>query len=59
LKGFRQYEDDRGSGAIEEVAVAKVIAFSIPNTFRKPLKVVPDFQLGEVIEFCPQTKKSA
>jgi hypothetical protein len=46
-------------GAIEEVAVAKVIAFYVPNNFRKPLKWVPEFRRGKVIEFCPQTKKSA
>jgi len=46
-------------GAIEEVAVAKVVAFYVPNNFRKPLKRVPEFQRGKVIEFCSQTKKSA
>jgi hypothetical protein len=46
-------------GAIEEVAVAKVIAFHVPTNFRKPLKGVPEFQPAKVIEFCPQTKKSA
>ena len=45
--------------AIEEVDVAKVIAFYVPNNFRKPLKGVPEFQRGKVIEFCPQAKKSA
>jgi hypothetical protein len=42
-----------------EVAVAKVIALYAPNTFRKPPKGVPEFEGGEVIEFCGQTKKSA
>jgi hypothetical protein len=46
-------------GGIEEVAVAKVIAFYVPIRFRKPLKWVPEFQRGKIIEFCPQTKKSA
>jgi hypothetical protein len=46
-------------GAIEEVAMARVIAFYVPNNFRKPLNGVPKFQRGKVIEFCPQTKKSA
>jgi hypothetical protein len=45
--------------AIEEVGVAKVIEFYIPNNCRKPLKWVPEFQRGKLIEFCPQTKKSA
>ena len=44
--------------AIEEVAVARVIEFYIPNNCRKPLKWVPEFQRGKLIEFCPQTKKS-
>jgi hypothetical protein len=46
-------------GAIEEVAVPKVIAFYVPNSFRRPLKGIPELRRGEVIEFCPQTKKSA
>jgi hypothetical protein len=46
-------------GAIEEIAVARVIAFYVPTNFRKPLKGVPKFQPGKVIEFCSQTKKSA
>jgi hypothetical protein len=43
----------------KEVAVAKVIEFYIPNSFRKTLKWVPELQRGKIIEFCPQTKKSA
>jgi len=39
--------------------VAKVIEFYIPNSFRKTLKWVPELQRGKIIEFCPQTKKSA
>jgi hypothetical protein len=46
-------------GAIEEVAVAKVIAFYIPKNFRKSFKWVPELQRGQILEFCPQTKKSA
>jgi len=46
-------------GAMEEAAVAKVIAFYVPNNFRKPLKWIPEFERGKIIEFCPQTKKSA
>jgi hypothetical protein len=43
---------------IEEVA-ANVIEFYVPNNCRKPLKWVPEFHRGKIIEFCPQTKKSA
>jgi hypothetical protein len=46
-------------GAIEEVAMAKVIEFYIPKNFRKTLKWVPELQRGKILEFCPQTKKSA
>jgi hypothetical protein len=47
------------SGAIKEVAVAKVIEFYIPTNFRKSRKWVPKPQCGKIIEFCPQRKKSA
>ena len=47
------------SGAIEEVVMAKVIEFYIPKNFRKSFKWVPELQRGKIIEFCPQTKKSA
>jgi hypothetical protein len=43
----------------EEVAMAKVIEFYIPRNFRKSFKWVPELQRGRVLEFCPQTKKSA
>ena len=39
--------------------MAKVIEFHIPKNFRKPLRTVAQPQLGKVIEFCPQTKRSA
>jgi len=44
---------------IEGVVMAKVIEFYIPTNFRKPMKWVPAMACGKVIEFCPQTKKSA
>ena len=47
------------SGAIEEVAMAKVIEFYIPKNFRRSFKWVPELQRGKILEFCPQTKKSA
>ena len=47
------------SGAIEEVVMAKVIEFYIPKNFRKSFKWVPELQRGKILEFCPQTKKSA
>jgi hypothetical protein len=43
----------------KEVAMAKVIEFYIPKNFRKSLKWVPELQRGRILEFCPQTKKSA
>jgi len=42
---------------IEETVMAKVIEFYVPKNFRKPLKTQP--QLGKIIEFCSQTKRSA
>jgi len=39
--------------------MAKVIEFYVPMKFRKPLKWAPQLQCGKVIEFCPQTTKSA
>ena len=39
--------------------MAKVIEFYIPKNFRKILGAVAPPQLGKIIEFCPQTKKSA
>ena len=43
----------------KEVAMAKVIEFYIPKNFRKSFKWVPKLQRGKILEFCPQTKKSA
>ena len=39
--------------------MAKVIEFYTPKNFRKPLTTVAPPQLGKIIEFCGQTKKSA
>ena len=39
--------------------MAKVIEFYIPKNFRKPLRTSPQPQLGRIIEFCSQTKRSA
>jgi len=39
--------------------MAKVIEFSVPKNFRRPLKWAPQMQCAKVIEFCSQTKKSA
>jgi len=39
--------------------MAKVIEFYIPTNFRKPLRTSSQPQLGKIIEFCPQTKRSA
>ena len=39
--------------------MAKVIEFYIPTNFRKALRTVAQPQLGKIIEFCAQTKRSA
>ena len=39
--------------------MGKVIEFYIPKNFRKPFRTLAQPQLGKIIEFCPQTKKSA
>jgi hypothetical protein len=39
--------------------MAKVIEFYIPTNFRKPLRRSRQPQLGKLIEFCSQTKRSA
>src|SRR5208282_1204280 len=44
---------------IQEIVMAKVIEFYMPKNFRKPLRTVDQPQLGKIIEFCPQTKRSA
>jgi hypothetical protein len=43
----------------KEVATAKVIEFCIPKNFRKSFKWIPELQRGKILEFYPQTKKSA
>ena len=45
--------------SIQEIVMAKVIEFYIPKNFRKPLRTAAQPQLGKIIEFCPQTKRSA
>ena len=44
---------------IQEIVMAKVIEFYIPTNFRTPLRTSPQPQLGRIIEFCSQTKRSA
>jgi len=39
--------------------MAKVIEFYIPKNFRKALRTAAPLQPGKIIEFCPQTKRSA
>jgi hypothetical protein len=39
--------------------MAKVIEFYISKNFRKQLRAVAQPQLGKIIEFCSQTKRSA
>jgi hypothetical protein len=44
---------------MEEIVMAKVIEFYVPTNFRTPLKQAWRQRCGKVIEFCPQTAKSA
>jgi hypothetical protein len=44
---------------VKEIVMAKVIEFYLPKNFRKPSRTVAQPQLGKVIEFCAQTKRSA
>ena len=39
--------------------MAKEIEFYIPKNFQKPLKTAAQPQLGKIIKFYPQTKRSA
>lgn len=39
--------------------MAKVIEFYIPKNFQSPSKWAPEMQLGKVIEFRSEAKKSA
>jgi len=39
--------------------MAKVIEFYVLKNFRKPQRAAAQPQLGKIIEFCPQTKRSA
>lgn len=50
---FRCDGDSRGR------VMAKIIEFYIPTTFRKSGKWVPPRERGKVIEFAPETKKTA
>ena len=44
---------------IQEIVMAKVIEFYLPKNFRKSLRTVAQPSPGKIIEFCPQTKRSA
>lgn len=48
-----------GRGKAGERAVANVIEFYVPRSFRKPTKWTPPEQRGKLIEFYPPAKKSA
>ena len=39
--------------------MTKIIEFYIPKNFRKPMRTAAQPQLGRIIEFCRQTKRSA
>jgi len=44
---------------LSEVVMAKVIEFYIPKAFKSPCKWAPQLQLGKIIEFRREVKKSA
>jgi hypothetical protein len=44
---------------VKEIVMAKVIEFYKPKNFRKPSRTVAQLQLGKIIEFCAQTKRTA
>jgi hypothetical protein len=58
-KGLRSKHAVRGSSDIRDKTVAKIIEFYIPKTFRKSVKWVPPKERGKIIEFVPETKKTA
>ena len=51
--------EDHQHSRTREVAVAKVIEFYIPQSFRRKTKLVPDVQRGKIVELRPQITKSA
>src|SRR5215469_8148921 len=55
----QHFDDDHGSESPAELLIAKVIEFSIPKNFRRPMKRVPEIQRGKLLDFCPPTKRSA
>jgi hypothetical protein len=44
---------------VKEMVMAKVIGFYVPKNFRNRLNWAPQLHGGKVIEFRPQSKKSA
>jgi hypothetical protein len=44
---------------IEEIVMAKVIEFYVPQRFQRPFAGGPHAQAAKVIEFSSQTRKSA
>jgi len=44
---------------IRRRVVAKIIEFYIPSSFRKSGKWIPPKERGKIIEFAPETKKTA
>ena len=51
--------EDHQDSRTREVAMAKVIEFYIPQSFRRTTKWVPDVRRGKILELRPQTTKSA
>jgi len=51
--------DPSNAKLAENLLMAKIIEFYIPNKFRKKATWVPPQQRGKLIEFCGRVKKSA
>jgi len=54
-----KYGHRKETHVIKEVVMTKVIEFYIPKNFRNSRKWAPQLQLGKVIAFRSQAKKSA
>ena len=57
-KGVERTIGSRGS-EVKESVMAKVIEFYVPKNFQSRCNWVPQLQLGKVIEFRSEVKKSA
>jgi hypothetical protein len=59
LRDTAERRDPLNAKLAENLLMAKIIEFYIPNKFRKKTMWVPAQQRGKLIEFCGRVKKSA